>query len=215
MNKPQFTYPIFDALGKNLFHGTYSHAPSHSSIVYALQEHRDQIEIIESIPTSPPRCDALITQKQGLFLAIKHADCQAAIFHDPVTQTSAAVHAGWKGLVQNIYQKTIQAMRKTYSVLPENLIVAIGPSLGPKNSQFLHYESEFPKPFWAYQESPFYFNLRSIARDQLLAEGILKENIYIEETDTFSDMRCYSYRRDKTSQRMVTLMGRTEVPTDR
>jgi YfiH family protein len=209
-NAPQFTYPILDVYGKALFHGTYSHAPTHPDIVYAIQEHGDRVEVIDSIPSSPPHCDALITQKKGILLAIKHADCQAAIFYDPVTRTTAAVHAGWRGLVQNIYQKTIHAMQQSYAVLPENLLVAIGPSLGPKNSQFLHYKSEFPEPFWAYQESPCYFNLREIARDQLISEGVLNKKIYIEATDTFEDaLRCHSYRRNKTPHRMATIAGLT------
>jgi YfiH family protein len=208
--EPQFTYPIFDMYGANLFHGTYSDVQNNPDIVYAVQKHGDKIEIVDSIPKTPPRCDALITQKEGIFLAIKHADCQAAILYDPVTHTIAIVHAGWKGLVKNIYKKTVHTLQQIYSILPENLLVAIGPSLGPKNSQFVNYKTEFPDTFWSFQESPLYFNLREIAKEQLITEGVLKHKIYVEETDTFEDaINCHSYRRDKTNVRMTTIAGLT------
>ena len=204
--QPQFTYPIFDGYETQLFHGTYRDLQNSPHLLYPVQVHGNEVEKIDFCPTSPPQCDALITQNTEILLAIQHADCQAAILFDPVTKSLGVVHAGWKGLVKNIYKKTVQAMQNAYSVRPENLLVAIAPSLGPKNSQFLNYKTEFPESFWPYQEPPFYFNLRKIALDLLADEGVLKERIFIEKTDTFENtLACHSYRRNKTALRMATL----------
>ena len=48
---------------------------------------------------------------------------------DPVEQAIANVHAGWKGNVKNIYEKTVQFMQQCYGSSPKNIHVCIAPSL--------------------------------------------------------------------------------------
>lgn len=50
---------------------------------------------------------------------------------DPVNRAVAAVHAGWRGTVQEIVPKTIFEMQRHFGTRPQNLIVAIGPGIGP------------------------------------------------------------------------------------
>ena len=50
-------------------------------------------------------------------LVIQHADCQAAIFFDPVRKAIANVHCGWRGSVCNIYAKTVEKI-----TLPRDII---------------------------------------------------------------------------------------------
>lgn len=204
---PHFRYSIFKERA-DLFHGTYSYLPEDPRIVSAFQTHGDQIAIVDKIPETQIQADALITQRDNLFLMIKHADCQAAILFDPVTKTLATVHAGWRGLVQEIYKKTIQKMKNAFQINPKDLIVAIAPSLGVKHSEFINYKTEFPKTFWKHQTSPFYFDLRNIAQEQLLDAGIQEEHLEISPIDTFEDVtRCHSHRRNNTPHRMGTIAG--------
>lgn len=210
---PDFTYPIFQDCNDKVYHGTFSNLSEIKCITFGKQVHGDAIAIIDQKPDEPIPCDAMITQSKGLLIGIKHADCQAAILFDPITNTLAVVHAGWRGLVQNIYGKTIAKLKSSFSVDPRNLLVAIAPSLGPSHSEFIHYKNEFPKQFWPYQEAPFHFNLRKIAELQFSNEGISKENLFIEPTDTFEDIgSCHSYRRNKTEKRMATIAGLLTEP---
>jgi len=112
-------------------------------------------------------CDGLFTQKNNQGLLIKHADCQATIFFDPIKQVIANVHCGWRGNVQNIYAKTVAQFKKRFQTRPEDLLVCISPSLGPDAAEFIHYEEEFPPSFFPFQHKPTYFDLWSLAKWQL------------------------------------------------
>ncbi|MDF2576570.1 MAG: hypothetical protein K0S74_54 [Chlamydiales bacterium] len=151
--------------------------------------------------------DGLITEQNNIALVIQHADCQAAIFYDPVNHVIANIHCGWKGNVQNIYAKTIEKMGKIYGSLPQNLLVCISPSLGPEASEFINYKREFPEYLWKYQVKPFYFDLWEASKQQLMDSGVLPEHIEIAQLCTYSDVHnFYSYRRDKVTGRHATVV---------
>ncbi|MGB0521760.1 MAG: peptidoglycan editing factor PgeF [Flammeovirgaceae bacterium] len=79
------------------------------------------------------RCtDALITNEKGICLSVISADCVPLLFFDPVQQAIGAVHAGWRGTVKKIAQKAVQKMQETFSSKPEDLLIGIGPSIGPE-----------------------------------------------------------------------------------
>lgn len=174
-------------------------------IVFFNQVHGNEVAVVEGT-TQVLQVDGGITKIKGMGLAIKHADCQSAIFYDPVEKVLANVHAGWRGLVQNIYKETVVKLKKEFLVHPENLLVCIGPSLEPMHSEFIHYKQEFPKSFWRFQEKSNYFNMWDIAKFQLEELGILSKNIEIAEIGTYENKEdFYSFRRDKTKLRNITI----------
>lgn len=149
---------------------------------------------------SPHSCDGLMTDHPGIGLKISHADCQAAIFYDPIKHALSNVHCGWRGNVQNIYAETIQSMVKRYGSKPADILVCISPSLGPERSEFIHYKQEFPETFWEFQHKPNYFNLWALSEWQLKNAGILPAHIQIASISTYANPDdYYSYRRSKTT----------------
>ncbi|NIK68465.1 peptidoglycan editing factor PgeF [Paenibacillus sp. BK720] len=74
--------------------------------------------------------DGLMTDVPGVLLASFYADCVPLYFYDQQHQAVALAHAGWKGTVQQIAAKTIEAMGRQYGTKPEQLLCAIGPSIG-------------------------------------------------------------------------------------
>ncbi len=131
-------------------------------------------------------CDGLITRQSQMALMITHADCQAALFYDPVEHILANVHCGWRGNVQNIYQHTVESFKQLGSK-PSNLLVCISPSLGPKWSEFIHFKTEFPSHFQEFRISDFHFNLWDLSRDQLKKAGILSSHIEVAEICTYEN----------------------------
>ncbi len=177
------------------------------------QTHSKEVKQIETLDY-PGVCDGLITSQTEVALLLNHADCQIAIFYDPIEQAIANVHAGWRGNVQNIYRETIQKMRHAFGSLPQNLLVGISPSLGPEYAEFKNYKVEFPESFWDFQIRPDYFNLWEIARSQLEAEGVLPHHIQIASLCTYTESNdFFSYRRDKLTGRngTVVLMNKNPV----
>ena len=147
--------------------------------------------------------DGALTQEKGIGLVIRHADCQAAIFFDPVQKALANVHCGWRGSRQNIYKKTIKKMEQLYKSSPKDIIVCIGPSLGPHHAEFKHYRDELPLPFWDYQVRPTYFNFWEISKMQLLSEGVLEKNIEVAKICTYDEG--FSYRKNKLTPHHGTI----------
>lgn len=149
--------------------------------------------------------DALTTNQKNLGLSVLHADCQAAIFYDPIHHAVTNVHCGWRGSVQNIYRETIEAMKKLYGSRPEEIHVGISPSLGPEASEFINFERELPLSFYSFQFKPTYFDFWQISRWQLVECGILPHHLEVAEICTYANPAdFFSYRRLKASGRHAT-----------
>ena len=77
--------------------------------------------------------DATITELSGVFLCATTADCVPVLLFDHKRKIIAAIHAGWKGIVNGIIEKTISKMQETYQSNPLDIVAAIGPSISIKN----------------------------------------------------------------------------------
>ncbi len=75
--------------------------------------------------------DGIITNEPGLLLAVQAADCVPVLVADPIRRTAGAFHAGWRGTAAGIIRTGIAAMQADFASRPEDLLVAIGPSIGP------------------------------------------------------------------------------------
>jgi hypothetical protein len=76
------------------------------------------------------RGDALYTRDPNLLLGILTADCVPVLIADTRTHTVAAFHAGWRGTVARIVERGIGTLRRDFGSRPQDLIAAIGPSIG-------------------------------------------------------------------------------------
>ncbi|MFO0774611.1 MAG: peptidoglycan editing factor PgeF [Nitrospiraceae bacterium] len=74
--------------------------------------------------------DALVTDRVGVCLTIKTADCVPVLLHDTRRGVIAAIHAGWRGAVAGILPKTLETMRSRFGSAEADVQVAIGPSAG-------------------------------------------------------------------------------------
>ncbi|MGE5799975.1 MAG: peptidoglycan editing factor PgeF [Syntrophaceae bacterium] len=75
--------------------------------------------------------DAIVTDRPGVAIGIKTADCAPVLIFDRRRQAIAAVHAGWRGTAQAIAAKAVRVMGARFSSRPEDLLAVIGPSIGP------------------------------------------------------------------------------------
>ncbi|HEY5156902.1 MAG TPA: peptidoglycan editing factor PgeF [Anaerolineales bacterium] len=87
-------------------------------------------------PESPHlQADAILTDKPGLTLMMRFADCVPIMLHDPVRKVAGVAHAGWMGTVRGTVRFAVEAMQKHYGSSLADIQAAIGPSIGPD-----HYE---------------------------------------------------------------------------
>ena len=75
--------------------------------------------------------DALVTDEPGLDLMVFSADCIILLFHDPVTASIGAVHAGWRGTALDLPAKAVGEMGRLFGARPEDIRIAIGAGIGP------------------------------------------------------------------------------------
>ena len=178
----------------------------------ANQVHGSQEAVVTGNPGAPSgemaAADILLTDRPGVGLLIKQADCQAVIIYDPVRRVVANVHCGWRGQVQNVLGEAVARLQERFDCRPADLYAALSPSLGPCCAEFLHFRREFPPALWPYQVRPNYFDLWRLSLDQLLAAGLKPEHLDLAGLCT----RCgagefFSYRRDKITGRQGTVIG--------
>jgi len=75
--------------------------------------------------------DAMVTDVPGTCLMVLLADCVPIVMYDPVKRVVAAVHAGWKGTLRFIAQKTVKVLEQDFGSSPQDIVAGIGPSIGP------------------------------------------------------------------------------------
>jgi YfiH family protein len=79
----------------------------------------------------PPKADIILTDNPQVSLFMRYADCVPILLVDPVRRAIALAHAGWQGSVQQVGRHAVLAMQEHYNSHPEDLLAAIGPSVGP------------------------------------------------------------------------------------
>jgi len=155
-------------------------------ILLAREDHQDQE--VEGY-------DAIISDRPDTGILIQQADCQAILLWAPQPRVIAAIHCGWRGSVQGIIGKTIEAMRHHFGVDPGVLRAVISPSLGPCCAEFINYRSELPEWMHAYQARANYFDFWAISHRQLQEAGVKDAFIDLAGICTRCNLQFFSYRR--------------------
>lgn len=85
-----------------------------------------------------PGVDGLVTNTQGIVLAIYVADCGPIWLADPVSGAVGLLHSGKKGTEGNILQAGLDTMAREFGSKASDVVVALGPCIRPP-----HYEIDF------------------------------------------------------------------------
>lgn len=75
--------------------------------------------------------DGLLTDEPNVVLFTQYADCVPLFFVDPVRRVVGTSHAGWRGTAAEIGAVTVERMCADYGCRREDILAAIGPSIGP------------------------------------------------------------------------------------
>lgn len=82
-------------------------------------------------PAQRPEADIVVTGPGGTAIAVQVADCVPLLLADARTGAVAAAHAGWRGTAADVAGKTVRALGLRFDARPEDLVAAVGPSIGP------------------------------------------------------------------------------------
>ncbi len=149
--------------------------------------------------------DALITNIPGAALFMCFADCVPLLFYDKEKHAIGLAHAGWKGTVASIAKETVRAMEEEFQTDPSELLVGIGPSIGPccfsvgedVADAFQSYYGTESDRILQDKEGKTHIDLWEANRLQLEQAGVLPQNIISADTCTSCQHAWYySYRAD-------------------
>jgi polyphenol oxidase len=158
-------------------------------------------------------CDALVTNLPDIFLLIRTADCTPVLLFDEVSKCIGAVHSGREGTRKNITGQTVKTMIRLYSAEPSDIKAWIGPGICKKHYPvseeiWTDFYLTCTKSNFFVDESDFLFpDIQSVILQQLTAVGLKQENIIKNEICTFESNGHFSYRRDKTRNRQINIIG--------
>nr|XP_056718028.1 purine nucleoside phosphorylase LACC1 [Euleptes europaea] len=130
----------------------------------------------------PDSYDGIVTNQKGVVVAAPGADCIPVIFADPVKKACGAAHSGWQGTLSGVSMATVRAMVAEYGCHVEDILVVLGPSVGPCCFTLPHEQAkEFhridPKCVRHLESSKPSVDIRRATRVLLEAGGILPQNV--------------------------------------
>ncbi|MFP3389661.1 peptidoglycan editing factor PgeF [Brevibacillus sp. SIMBA_040] len=164
--------------------------------------------------------DGLFTGQKGVLLTSFYADCVPLYFLDPASGAIGLAHAGWKGTVGRIAEEMVKSLQHHFLAKPEELLVAIGPSIGGCCyevddriiTQVQASAKEWEKAVTASQNGRYMLDLRQLNTSILLELGIASEQIMTTDwcTSCRTDM-FFSHRKEAgtagTTGRMASFIG--------
>jgi YfiH family protein len=240
MEAPVITVPAFASRqdGVRHFFGTRRHAaslcvevgvpvqrragiPRATWLLSVKQVHGIDALVVDRSLTADDRFDggwdALVTDRPGVMVAVRTADCVPVLVHDPERRVVAAIHAGWRGAVAGIVPRTIALMASRFGSDPARLRVSIGPSAGvccyevdePVINRVGHACLAKGEVLRDRPGGKVHLDLKALIREQVQGMGASSGSVTVVNLCTIChDDLFFSYRRDgKVIGTMVSAIG--------
>ena len=177
------------------------------SLILPRQTHSDRVACIDSHfmkMHSKERkhalhgADAVLTNLPHICIGVSTADCIPILMYDSSKHTVAAVHAGWRGTVAHIVEKSIAAMTVRYGCKPGDIQTVIGPGISLEAFEIGNevYDafckagfpmSKIAKRYPSDCDEKWHIDLWEANRIALLTSGVKNENIHTAGICTFAN----------------------------
>ena len=177
-------------------------------IYWINQSHSDRVI---KLPSKDLDGDAVFTYEKNLVCAVRTADCLPILLGNKNGSMVAAIHAGWRSLGAGIIEKTLDIINSD-----SEIYAWLGPSISIEkfvvgSDVYDFFRKNDPKilnSFTRYHDK-YKLCLPTAAKYKLINKGVKK--IFGSTIDeyfcTYNDnKRFFSYRRDKVTGRMASLI---------
>lgn len=190
---------------------------NYNNLTYNNQTHSDIVNVVNNSNIGEVKDgDALVTNLTKTPLLIFVADCVPVALIDTKNKAIALCHAGWRGTYSKITKNAIDKMIKLYNTNPEDIVCAIGPSIGSccyevsKDliEKFNTIITNKEEKFYIIREDKYYLDLWKVNELILQECGIKKENITnLNICTSCNSDKFHSYRKhNQTSERLGMIL---------
>lgn len=196
----------------------------------AVAQNRQLLQTALSLPNSPvwlkqvhgqrvielpaqlnSEADAAFTRQTQQVCAVMTADCMPVLFCHRQGDCVAVAHAGWRGLAAGVLEATLQAAQFEVA----QTLVWLGPAIGRQafevgdevRQAFMAHSPQAAQAFVGVPNKPGHWlaDLYLLAKQRLQQAGVTQ--IFGGHFCTYQDKtRFFSYRRDRVSGRMASLI---------
>lgn len=155
------------------------------------------------------QADGAVTDKEGILLCLKTADCAPVLLADFKHGVIGAAHAGWRGAYKGVAENVVNLMLQKGARL-ENIAAAIGPCIQPVSFEVgddmraeVCSSSSDGQKFFApgKDKTHFQFDLSGFVEDKLRRLGV--ENVINSRIDTYPEANGYFSFRRYTHQGLI------------
>jgi polyphenol oxidase len=183
---------------------------------------------VERVVAGGPSChhrrnhseaDGLATTAKGVVLGVLTADCLPVVLAVPGGSGVAVAHAGWRGTLAGVVQKTVRELCAGTGAEPRDLLAALGPSIGICCLQVGGEVHEAFYERWGAAQTrrilkksdPWRLDLQTANLLQLREAGVRASNVAIVRLCTCCRKDIFfSYRRDGRTGRMLNFVTAAE-----
>jgi YfiH family protein len=182
--------------------------------VFMQQVHGSSVLLINPQTPDGLQADGSFTRQTEVACTMMVADCLPMLLCDDQGTQVAAVHAGWRGLAGQRGHGVLEAARGVFECPPENLMVWLGPCIGPSafevgedvRAAFIAVWPGSASAFEALGQGKWLADLPALARQRLSALGITQ--VYGNDSSKAwctvnQPSRFFSYRRDRVCGRFA------------
>jgi len=153
--------------------------------------------------------DAIYCKQPNQVCTIMTADCLPVLLCDKQGRQVAAIHAGWRGLLNGVIENTVSQ----FEGAKQNIMAWLGPAIGPEKFEvgaevreaFITQSADAESAFRAINASHYLADIYLLAKQRLTKLGVTEISGGNFCTATEKN-RFFSYRRDGQTGRMATLI---------
>jgi polyphenol oxidase len=183
------------------------------------------LDNIKKYKTQIIQADASFTSTVKQAAVVLTADCLPLLVTDKNTKAVLAIHAGWKGLLAGIIEKSIAYYMQQTNTQANDILVWLGPAIGMhafevgkevkdafinKINENCSYKKDiYHSAFFKHKSNPekYHADIYKLAKLRIAnIAGVPMLNITGGSFCTYFDARFYSYRRNSNAGRMASVI---------
>lgn len=158
--------------------------------------------------------DGIVTNRKGVLLAVKHADCIPIFLCDPKKSVIGLVHCGWKGTVGKIGLAAFSKMISEYGCQAQDILIGIGPGahsccyqIGKDDNKALLKQLPEWNNYLIENDSEWKIDLAGFIKKMFIEAGVKPQHIEVSQICTICNTDYFSWARDRDIKRGLSIIG--------